>query len=532
MKIAFVSTENSLSAIGFRKMTALARTIQPELGVFYVMPFKAASPWNRLRAKTYQNDIDNEIDTIASHLAKSEMVCFSSMSTHAEYARNLIQAVRIKNPRAFIVWGGIHCTIDPEDAIRYADAVCVGEGEKAFPEFLGLFKEGRDYTHVGNFYFNRNGRVIRNALLPLQTNEELGSRPYPLFGDGELLYKSGRGFVPLEPLDYVRLEGLAYNTVWSIGCPNRCIYCGNSKFLKNHKDYGQLRFPPVDYIVGEVAHARARYPHLSSVTFHDDLFMAIRTPVLEEFVEKWREKVTLPFAVHGLMSRYVDPQKMKVLISAGMFRVRMGIQSGSPRTLRFFRRPDSCETIEAAIGVINRFSKHMMTPSYDVIMDNPSETNEDIAATANMLNHMLRPFILNVFPLMIIPGTELADVAKEKGLDLPYINQGHLSGSFANVLILTLCLWRLPRRVLEFLLKRMAKSGAATRVYPKTVWFLRSCLALKRALAHLRFGNFSVMPSQVAWILWNTGFVGFANRRILRRCSSILTGPSSGGASS
>lgn len=49
MKIAFVSVENSLISIGFRKMAALVRTIQPDLGVFYVVPFKAASILNGLR---------------------------------------------------------------------------------------------------------------------------------------------------------------------------------------------------------------------------------------------------------------------------------------------------------------------------------------------------------------------------------------------------------------------------------------------------------------------------------------------------
>jgi radical SAM superfamily enzyme YgiQ (UPF0313 family) len=525
MKIAFVSIENDLSAIGFRRMTALVRTMQPDLGVYYVVPFEAASPWKRLMGEKYHNAADAEIDSIATHLAKSDMVCFSSMSTHSEYTRKLIQAIRTKNPHAFTVWGGVHCTVNPDDAIQSAHAICVGEGERAFSEFLALFTAGRDYTQVGNLMFNQNGRIIRNALLPLQTNAELGSRPYPLLGDGEFLYKPGHGFVPVTPMDYVRLEGLAYNAVWSIGCPNHCTYCGNSKFLKNHREYGRLRFPSVDYIVGEVVHARVRYPHLSSVTFHDDLFMAIPTPVLEEFAAQWRTKVALPFAVHGLMSRFVDAEKIALLVSAGMFRVRMGIQSGSPRTLKFFRRPDSPEAIEKAISVIHRYSKHMMTPSYDVIVDNPVETSEDIAATAKLIHRLPRPFILNIFPLMIIPGTELANTAGREGLDLPAINQGQLSNSSANALILALSLWRLPKGLLDYILKRMAEPEATSRPWPKTVRFLTSCMVLKRGLAHLRFGNLSVLPSKVAWLLWKTGLVGVTNGRMLRRCSSVPIKP-------
>jgi len=426
----------------------------------------------------------------------------------------------------------MHSFVDPEDAIQYADGVCVGEGEKAFLQFLNLFSKGHDYTHIGNFYFKNNGQIIRNALLPLQTSEELGSLPYPLLCDGELLFKAGRGFVPLEPLDYVCHEGLVYNTIWSIGCPNRCIYCANSKFLKNHRDYARLRFPPVDHIVDEVLHARKRYPHLSSVTFQDDMFIGIPLPVLEEFAEKWRDKVRLPFAVQGLMSRYVDPQKMKILISAGMIRVRMGIQSGSPRTRKFYRRHDSNGSIKNAIGVINSFSKYMITPSHDLIVDNPLETKEDISETIKLLYKMPRPFILNVFPLMIISGTELWELAKEKDLNLPSIKQGHPSYSYANILILAVCLLRLPEKVFEFLLKRIPNRGAGDQVFPITGRILSSLMTLKRALAHLRLGHFAVMPSKVAWILWKLKFVGLINRRILMRCRSVLDGPSADDARS
>jgi hypothetical protein len=198
----------------------------------------------------------------------------------------------------------------------------------------------------------------------------------------------------------------------------------------------------------------------------------------------------------------------------------MGIQSGSPRTLGLFRRPDSPGSIEAAVRVIQGFSRHIVTPSYDIIVDNPLETSADIADTARLLHRLPRPFILNIFPLMIIPGTELAEIARERGLTLPYIHQGHVSGSLANVLILALCLWKLPQGALERFLKRLSDPAQAARAYPNTVLFLRSGLALKRALAHIRFGNLSVVPSGVSWVLWRTGFVRLASRRILRRCAS------------
>lgn len=521
MKIAFVSIENSLSNIGFRRLAALVRLTRPDLEVGYVVPFRATGPWQRLKAQTYQQKTDEDIDAIASHLAKSDLVCFSSMSIHAEYTKSLIRAIRPKNPAALVVWGGIHPIVDPEDAISEADAVCRGEGEKAFPEFLSRLAQGQDYTGVGNFYFKRNGRIIRNGLLPLQTSAEMESLPYPLYADRELLFRPGRGFTPLTLLDYVRHEGLAYDILWAIGCPNRCIYCGNSRFLKNDSGYARLRYRSVDYVVGEVNHVRARVPHLSAVTFQDDCFMAIPFPVLEEFADKWPKRVGLPFAVHGLMSRYVEPEKMRRLIAAGMFRVRMGIQSGSPQTLKSFRRPDSVESIMKAVGVIHDFKKYMMTPSYDVIVDNPREKKEDIAVTIRLLHSLPRPFILNIFPLMRIPSTELAEIADRENLALPLINQGQLSSSLANALVLGSVLVRLPRRVLARSLARLAEPASDARVSPFVLRFLLTSVAIKRAAAHLRFGNLSVLPSRLSLLLWRLGIVRLANRRMLGKCASV-----------
>jgi radical SAM superfamily enzyme YgiQ (UPF0313 family) len=51
----------------------------------------------------------------------------------------IIATIRELNSKAYIVWGGIHPIIHPEDAIKHADAICTGEGEFAFKNFLLFF---------------------------------------------------------------------------------------------------------------------------------------------------------------------------------------------------------------------------------------------------------------------------------------------------------------------------------------------------------------------------------------------------------
>ncbi|MCZ6570033.1 MAG: hypothetical protein O7B23_07730, partial [Deltaproteobacteria bacterium] len=72
---------------------------------------------------------------------------------------------------------------------------------------------------------------------------EMEDFPAPLYGENEWIYMKGRGFIPLGLRDYLRSNGLAYNTVWSIGCPFHCSYCGNTKFIANDPMYKKIRHP-------------------------------------------------------------------------------------------------------------------------------------------------------------------------------------------------------------------------------------------------------------------------------------------------
>ena len=86
----------------------------------------------------------------------------------------------------------------------------------------------------------------------------------------EMIFERHRGFVPLTRKHYLEFDNLCYNTIWSIGCPFRCTYCGNTKFIANDQKYRRLRHPPVETIVSEIEQAVERNPHVSSVMFHDD----------------------------------------------------------------------------------------------------------------------------------------------------------------------------------------------------------------------------------------------------------------------
>ncbi len=526
MRIQLVCLEDGITSCGFRKMAAYVARLHPGTESCYV----STRSYRTVRASvlgtmgTLSTLFGREqVEEIAQGLRSADLLGFSSMTGYAGLTRSVIERVRELNPSAYIVWGGIHPIIQPEDAITAdVDAICTGEGEFAFETLLAGLKEGRDVTGTRNFWFKaRDGSVIKNAFLPLQTPEEMEELPFPQYGDPcERIYESGKGFVPLTVDDYLHNDGLGYPALWSIGCPLHCSYCGNTKFIANDPKYRQIRHPSARYMVEQIKDAKQRFPHLSQVSFHDDSFMAIRYGELAEFAELWRSDVGLPFAVYGVIPNYVERDKFELLTWAGMNRIRMGIQSGSKAILDFYKRPTPPEKILAAGAVASSFApKYHIPPVYDIIMDNPIETRADVVATLEMLYELARPYTLLIYSLKVIPNTGLAEAMKARGIDLDQIDDSYLivPPRVANLLLYLLVLCRPPRWIWERLLLRVRASSEPQPLYPILGIVMRTLYLTKRVLGHVRVMDFSITPGKTSYLFWRLGLVDLWQRRFRRR---------------
>ncbi|MCH7596279.1 MAG: B12-binding domain-containing radical SAM protein [Planctomycetes bacterium] len=522
MRINIVSVEDSLISLGVRKVSAYVRRINPDTKIFYVPLTKFFSLWSALRPR-YSDELDPQRDLppMAEAIADADIVAFSSMSHVAEQTKMLIREVRRINPKAYVIWGGIHPIIVPEDAILDVDAVCTGEGEFAFEQFLDAFSNGRDFTGTPNFWFNRSGKIIKNDFLPLMTSAEMETLPPPVYGNDESIYDSkARRYRAITRDDYLRFMGLTYYTIWTIGCPFKCTFCANTKFIENDRSYTKLRFPSAKWIVNEINRARRVHPHLSGVCFVDDSLMALPTKVLEEFAAVYKTEVGLPFFVPGVIPNYVKKEKVEILLEAGMTEVRMGIQSGSRRILDFYKRPAPPERVLAAIETFAEYKKYLIPPAYDFIQDNPIETREDILDTLELVYKMPRPFTLNLFSLRVQPNTTMAEQFEKLDIrpgDLASESYKTLRPTFANCLIVLLTLVKPPRKVFDRMLRHVRGVSDPQKLHPWLFYTLHTLYLIRRGFSHLRFMDFSRMPGRTAWILWRLGIVGFWHRRMVPR---------------
>jgi len=520
LEVRVACVEDGIDNTGFRKISAYIKSIHENTKIAYIPTSNYRNIINQLIEKIGGDLDDNDIHEVAQFMAKGDIAAFSSMTQSCFNVYKIIAEVKKINPNTYIIWGGIHAIIQPEDAIKHADAVCTGEGEFAFKTFLELFKNGEDYTTVPSFWFNKNNKIIKNRNLSLMTPKEMDELPPLTYEDGEVVYHRGKGFVPLNYNTIIDYVGLSYGTVWSIGCPLHCTYCGNTKFIEYDSAYRRLRHSSPRTIVDEIKRAIVKQPHLSIVGFYDDSFLALPYAQLEEFCKLYKAEIKIPFAIYGVIPTYVREDKIALLLDAGLNRIRMGIQSGSENILAFYKRPTKLARIKEATLILNKYHKYMIAPAYDIIIDNPIETPEDTQATVDLLYEMPRPFTANVYSLRIIPNTGLAKQFEDRGISVPSITKYYGSNynrTLANCIVFTLTFWKMPKWLYKILRKKFYPIQMKQPRYPILFALARSGYHIKRLFDHLRFLDFSFLTGKLGYFLWKFRIIATWQRIFMKR---------------
>ena len=205
--------------------------------------------------------------------------------------------------------------------------------------------------------------------------------------------------------------------------------------------------------------------------------------------------VGLPFTVSGVHPSVFTEKKFDYLVSSGMIRVRMGIQTGSQKILEIYGRKQDNETVIKVSQILQKYSKKLVMPVYDVIVDNPWETREDKLKTIELLEKMAPPFTLNIYSLVFFPGTNLysratqMQLVNEKTKFKHYLN---CEPSHINLVIALFGLFKVPRWLLKLLLsKRLINTKRSFLTLHRIIFKLT---IYRKGICSLLRRDFSMFP--------------------------------------
>lgn len=307
-----------------------------------------------------------------------------------------------------VIWGGAHVNIKPEESLRHADMVCLGEGEDALLELVQQMSvTGKAEPTVRNIWFNTENGIVRNALRPLEEN--LDKLPFPDF-DFDTQYIMDENGVAAMTDGKLNSE---YSIMTSRGCPYDCQYCYNSYRRKQYDGLGRyLRTRSIENVIAELVEAKKRFKNLKEINFWDDSFVARRFEDFLNFKEQYKREIGLPFfALVEPMA--FNTEKMQVLRESGLAKLQVGIQSGSERVNKeIYGRSVSNRKVLEVVRTINDMGIEVV---YDLIFNNPYEQLEDIKQNIELLLQFPRPFELQGYNLIFYPGTEITDRALADG---------------------------------------------------------------------------------------------------------------------
>jgi radical SAM superfamily enzyme YgiQ (UPF0313 family) len=282
----------------------------------------------------------------------ADLFCFSIMTSNAERAYQLADRIHAEG-HARVLIGGIHATALPEEALRHADQVIVGEGEKVILDVA----EGR-----------LRDRIVQGV--PLENLDE----------------------VPFPDYSILKTPCKAANILTTRGCPFRCTFCTTSRM------FAPYRQRSVENVLEEIRlYKRMGFRYMN---FEDDNFTADRDRAKEicrrMIAEHLQFRETFFF---GRTDLAADEELLTLLQQAHLTRVLIGIESLNQKALDAVNKHQNIEDIRRA-GKACREHGIRLIASIVLGLDEdlPADIRRSVAFAQEIDAYQLQPAILTPYP--------------------------------------------------------------------------------------------------------------------------------------
>jgi len=357
-------------------------------------------------------DFPKTFDVFRDLIKKNQfdLIGIGFMSHHWDIYVELSKIIRETLPNCKIIAGGVHAWhVSQSDTLEHSDYVCAAEGEELYSQLVDHLSSKPHVSPIciPGLIEKHEGKKVHTPVKPYMPIEDI---PFPAYGDKKTY--SIRSINKDKPILINKDSLLDHH--WGFvhigrGCVFKCTFCINAI----HKD-PTVRLRSVDKVIAEIKEMLSVCKNVRLIFFEDEIF-PVRGNFLKEFCEKYKKHINIPFSV-SLYPHMLNEEKIKMLKSAGLVEITMGLQSGSQRIRNeIYNRKDKNEMILKENALL---SKYNIMTSYDLIIRNPWEAEKDLDESLDLINELKRPYWMKVYTLAYYPNHPISVRAvKEKKID-------------------------------------------------------------------------------------------------------------------
>ena len=417
--VTLISFTDDIYCIGPRRIASQLRRNGFGIKLVFLRPTDLmGQARHRFQSTYYNGDLsETEYQQLIEICRGSAVIGFSVWTHQSEQVTLVTERLR-RELGSLLVWGGIHPTSYPEDAIRTADAICMGEGDVSFLRLVEAIDQDREFRRTPGFWFRDRGEIIRNPAEPLVEN--LDEIPFMDF-EFDQHYVNDQG--TLKRMDTALMKKYYGGKLWTMfsqGCPYKCTFCSNDVLIDLDRGYRRFRKHSVEFFVAELKYILSKYPHIQNIVIDDDAFLFLPVHLIVEFARQYKQQFDIPLFVTGIIPASIDERKFEALIDAGMIKARMGVQSANERIMKeVFVRPHHNHKVLLGSQIAHKFRKVMAPVQYDLIVDNPWEHPEELKDTLRLVSSLKPPYTFAINSLTLLPGTTIYRMGEEAGYTKP-----------------------------------------------------------------------------------------------------------------
>jgi len=305
---------------------------------------------------------------------------------------------------------GLHPSALPERTLKEeaADFVIRGEGFNTFPALIDALKSGvrvgtGDFPIEGLLY-EKEGQAVVNPMPELLA--DLDVLPLPAWDMLPMDRYRAHNWHCFDDISRRQPYAVLYT---SLGCPFKCTFCCiNSLFGKN-----TIRYRGVDAVMAEIDELVNSYG-IRNIKIMDEMFAMNEKRVAELCDRIIERKYDLNFWAYARVNT-VSQRMLAKMKQAGINWVSYGFESGSKRVIKDVTKGYDTEKVMEVVQQTYDEGLHICA---NYIFGLPEDDFESMNETLGLMFDINAEWS-NLYSAMALPGSQLYDVALEKGWPLP-----------------------------------------------------------------------------------------------------------------